>query len=379
MASQKYFWNNVDMASVVDSTNALTIQDDGENDIYTNVPGKQYNISLNAYETYSSHDNNPPFYHDGVSIFRNIKVKNDTITEKRIKNIPTWCNAIKIYVQIKNGNNGQSKSILGVNNSNVNHKNSNNNNVNDNFNHVNRNDLLDKRHYYNHHRHNNNNNNYIITNQNYNGYTNLGGDGSTGRKIEINKAISIDQTKNIKINISEENGISKCEVYISPKTHTANPPTNWSSKITLQSANGSDAIEPVTQNSNTVNNQVKWLDHNNNSATGDVRDLNVLQWDEAREEIADFHSAIDFNAGTVSPGDLKNSGFNHQTFKGLANLDGDDRNVTIKPSSVYDLNGATATAGTLIESLNNVGSGNEITKTDATITSNIVQIFYFLI
>ena len=379
MASQKYFWKDVDMASVVGSTNALTIQDDGGNDIYKNVPGEQYNTSLNAYETYSSHNENPPIYHNGVSIFRNIKVKNDTMSTTQIKDIPSWCNAIKIYVQIKNGQNGNNQSIGAVNVDNINHIDSNNDNVNDNLNNVNRNDLLDKRHSYNHHRHNNNNNNYEISHQHYNSYTNLGGVGSTGRKIEINKAISIAQSDNIKINISEQHGISSCNVYISPKTDTANPPTSSSSSIILQSAKGSDAITPQVQNVNAINTQLLWQDTNNRNSTDDRTNINEVPFDEARETIADFHANIDITAQNVNPGDLKSNGFSDSTFQGLATLDGDTRTVTIKPSSVYNLNRTTATAGTLTETLSNVGTGNEITKTNANITSNEVRIFYFLI
>lgn len=377
MASGKYYWKNIDMANVVDSTNALTIQN-GADTIYKNVPGTQYNTSLNAYETYTSHETNPPIYHNNVSIFRNIKVKSDTITSTTTQNIPSWCNAIKIYVQIKNGADGTDATLSAVNNNSLNyHGTPTNHNTNDNFNHENRNRGRIN-HAFNHHRHNNNRNNYTVVNTNYSSYTNYGGSGSTGRKIEINKAISIAQTQNIKIYISEASGISHCRVYISPKTDAANPPSSSTSRIILQSAKGTNATSPQTQNSNTTVDQTPWADHNNNARwddDDDRRSWNVVQWDEAREAISDFHNNINADQSWVHAGNVLNGGYNHATFKGLANIDANHRNVTIVNNST----GKTASSGTLSQTLFNVGSGSQITTTDTTITSNEVQIFYFLI
>ena len=375
-ASQKYYWKNTDMALVVNSSNALTVTNKG-NDIYTNVPGEAYDSTLNEYQTYSSNETNPPFYdNNGVSIFRNIKVKSDTINTTSTTSIPNWCNAIKIYVQLKNGNDGTDSTLNTVNNSTTVATNATNENTNDNWNNNNRRTITGNVHNYSHHRHNRNQNEYTDTNINYNSHTNFGGKGSTGRTIGINKAISVRSNQNIKTFISETSGISRCEVYISPVSDSSNQPVNWNSRIMLQSANGNDATMPQTQNSVTTTKSTPWADHNKNTNTEDnPRDYNVVGYDEARETIAAFHNAITMEEGTVHGGNFLSGGYNDSTFLGLANINATHNNVTINPSTI----GLSASDGTVTETLTNVGVGSEITTTDSTITSNQVQIFYFLI
>lgn len=158
--SGKYFWDGEDMADITGHSGAT-----GNNypttgtTLFKNVPGVISATTLPGYETYTSRETNPPFYDNGVSIFRNIKVAKVTKTTDGNMSIPTWANACKIYVNSKKGVDGSdgndvpaSNNKRGDNtNENVNTNHNRNNNHNTNRNNRNRweaNNNIRRRHNY---------------------------------------------------------------------------------------------------------------------------------------------------------------------------------------------------------------------------------------
>ncbi len=135
--SNKYFWNDTDLASITGITSGTDYANASGSVIFKSLPGVK-NTSLTGFQTYTSYDTSePPFYDNGTSIFRNILVQSTSVTSGS-GNIskPSWANACKIYVASRKGADGlAANGIAGASvnsdeNNNTNSNTNNNQNVN---------------------------------------------------------------------------------------------------------------------------------------------------------------------------------------------------------------------------------------------------------
>ena len=135
--SGKYFWNNTDLANITGITSGTDYLNASGTVIFKSLPGVKKTF-LSGYQTYTSDDiSEPPFYDNGISIFRNIVVQSTTVSSGN-GNIskPAWANACKIYVASQKGANGTKANGIAAkfensdenNNTNTNYNNNENNN-----------------------------------------------------------------------------------------------------------------------------------------------------------------------------------------------------------------------------------------------------------
>jgi len=110
--ANKYFWDSVDISSLTGYSNATDYKNSSNKTIFASFPGVK-NTLLADYEKYTSDDTDPPFYDNGTTIFRNIKVhcteytsNATTVNSTETVFKPSWANACKIYVQGRKGTDG---------------------------------------------------------------------------------------------------------------------------------------------------------------------------------------------------------------------------------------------------------------------------------
>ena len=290
----KYFWDGVDIQSITGAS-ASNYTNSAGTTIFASFPGaKQANLP--GYKTYTSNGTNePPFYDNGVSIFRNIQVASSSSTSSNMSSYasfttPDWANACKIYLVSKKGSDGANASGIAAENVNTRNNNDYNYIENENNNHnTNRRNRNNNR---NDNRHNNHNAKWSAQGS----FT--GGSGGQGRVYSTSKAFILNSNDEVQYKMNSSG--SECKIVNSGGTTRANV-------ILTNGGNGTNA----TASSTTTNRNITaYHDNRRNNATN-VDAVNVGLGNDAGERHANnplhYENYFQDNNGTINPNNKLNN------------------------------------------------------------------------